>query len=117
MWTETTRRQYRREELRYASDITDAEWALIEPHMPSQKVLGRPRKVPLREVAEAPLYILRTSCPWRLLPGDFPKRSSVQHYFYAWQKQGLWEQINFFLLQIGPRTRRSRSQPLGRSDR
>jgi transposase len=100
MWTETTRRQYRREELRYASDMTDAEWALIEPHMPTQKVLGRPRKVQLREVVEALLYILRTACPWRLLPRDFPKRSSVQHYFYAWQKQGLWEQINFFLLQI-----------------
>ena len=100
MWTETTRRQYRREDLRYASDMTDAEWALIEPHMPTQKVLGRPRKVQLRGVVEALLYILRTACPWRLLPRDFPKRSSVQHYFYAWQKQGLWEQINFFLLQI-----------------
>ena len=100
MWTKTTRRQYRREELRYASDMTDAEWALIEPHMPTQKQLGRPRKVQLREVVEALLYILRTACPWRLLPRDFPKRSSVQHYFYAWQKQGLWEQINFFLLQM-----------------
>src|SRR5271166_472540 len=100
MWTETTRRQYRREDLRYASDMTDAEWALIEPHMPTQKVLGRPRKVQLREVVEALLYILRTACPWRLLPRDLPKRSSVQHYFYAWQKQGLWEQINFFLLQM-----------------
>ena len=49
---------------------------------------------------EALLYILRTACQWRLLPRDFPKRSSVQHYFYAWQKQGLWEQINFFLLQM-----------------
>jgi transposase len=100
MWTETTRRQYRREDLRYASDMTDGEWALIEPHMPTHKVLGRPRKVQLREVVGALPYILRTACPWRLLPRDFPKRSSVQHYFYAWQKQGLWEQINFFLLQI-----------------
>jgi transposase len=100
MWTETTRRQYWREDLRYASDMTDAEWALIEPHMPTQKVLGRPRKVQLRGVVEALLYILRTACPWRLLPRAFPKRSSVQHYFYAWQKQGLWEQINFFLLQM-----------------
>ena len=47
MWTETTRTQYRREDLRYASDMTDAEWALIEPHMPAQKALGRPRIVPL----------------------------------------------------------------------
>jgi transposase len=100
MWTETTRHQYRREDLRYASDMTDAEWTLIEPHMPMQKQLGRPRKVQLREVVEALLYILRTACPWRLLPRDFPKRSSVQHYFYAWQKDGLWERINFFLLQM-----------------
>ena len=47
MWTETTRRQYRREDLRYASDMTDAEWALIEPHLPAAKRLGRPRCVPL----------------------------------------------------------------------
>lgn len=80
--------------------MTDAEWTLIEPHMPMQKQLGRPRKVQLREVVEALLYILRTACPWRLLPRDFPKRSSVQHYFYAWQKDGLWERINFFLLQM-----------------
>src|ERR1700728_4875900 len=57
MWTETTRRQYRREDLRYASDMTDAEWALIEPHMPAAKPLGRPRQVPLRAVVEALLYL------------------------------------------------------------
>src|SRR5712691_3653579 len=62
MWTETTRRQYRREDLRYASDMTDAEWALIEPHMPRQKPLGRPRIVPLRGIVDALLYILRTAC-------------------------------------------------------
>lgn len=66
MWTETTRHQYRREDLRYASDMTDAEWTLIEPDMPMQKQLGRPRKVQLRKVVEALLYILRTACPWRL---------------------------------------------------
>src|SRR5580692_1966694 len=66
--------------------MTDAEWALIEPHMPEQKALGRPRIVRLRGVVDALLYILRTACPWRLLPRDFPKRSTVQRYFYAWQK-------------------------------
>src|SRR5216684_2603434 len=99
MWTETAREQYRREDLRYASDMTDAEWALIEPHMPAQKALGRPRIVALRGVVEALLYILRTACPWRLLPRDFPKRSTVQRYFYAWQAQGLWEKVNFLLVQ------------------
>ena len=99
MWTETTRRQYRREDLRYASDMTDAEWALIEPHLPAAKRLGRPRRVPLRAVVEALLYLLRTASPWRLLPRDFPNRSTVQRYFYAWQADGLWETINFLLLQ------------------
>jgi transposase len=99
MWTETTRPQYRREDLRYASDMTDAEWALIEPHLPAAKRLGRPRRVPLREIVEALLYLLRTASPWRFLPHDFPKRSTVQHYFYAWQAAGLWETINFLLLQ------------------
>ena len=99
MWTETTRAQYRREDLRYASDMTDAEWALIEPHMPAPKALGRPRIVPLRSVVDALLYILRTACPWRLLPHDFPNRSTVQRYFYIWQTEGLWERVNFLLVQ------------------
>jgi len=99
MWSETSRRQYRREDLRYASDMTDAEWALIEPHLPAAKRLGRPRCVPMRGVVEALLYLLRTASPWRLLPHDFPNRSTVQRYFYAWQAAGLWETINFLLLQ------------------
>ena len=99
MWTETTREQYRRDGLRYASDMTDAKWAMVEPFMPAVKRLGRPRKVDLRGVVEGLLYILRTACPWRLLPHDFPNRSTVQRSFYAWQTDGLWERINFVLLQ------------------
>ena len=98
MWTEITREEYRREGLRYASDMTDAEWAMVEPFMPAVKRSGRPRKVDLRGVVEGLLYILRTACPWRLLPHDFPNRSTVQRYFYAWQTDGLWERINFVLL-------------------
>lgn len=79
--------------------MTDAEWALIEPHMPAAKPLGRPRRVPLRGVVEGLLYLLRTASPWRLLPRDFPNRSTVQRYFYAWQADGVWETINFLLLQ------------------
>ena len=99
MWTEITRTQHRRDDLRYASDMTDAEWALVEPHMPAEKALGRPRIVPLRNVVDALFYILRTACPWRLLPRDFPNRSTVQRYFYAWQAEGLWERVNFLLVQ------------------
>jgi transposase len=53
MWTETTRRKYERAGQRYASDLTDAEWALIEPHMPAAKPLGRPRETELRAVLDA----------------------------------------------------------------
>src|SRR5690348_4042039 len=99
MWTEITREQYRREGLRYASDVTDAEWAMVEPFIPAVKRLGRPRKVDLRGVVEGLLYILRTAWPWRVLPHDFPNRSTVQRYFYAWRTAGRWERSNFVLLQ------------------
>src|SRR6516162_2704923 len=72
MWTEITRRKYEREGPRYASDLTDAEWALIEPYMPPAKRLGRPRDTELRSVLDAILYIARTGCQWRMLPKDFP---------------------------------------------
>ena len=61
-WTETTREQYRRSGLRYASDLTDAEWALIAHWMPARRHLGRPREVNLREVVQAILYLLSTGC-------------------------------------------------------
>jgi transposase len=77
--------------------MTDAEWALIEPHMPAEKALGRPRIVPLRGVVDALFDILRTACPWRLPATS--NRSTVQHYFYAWQAEGLRERVNFRLVQ------------------
>src|SRR6202040_2836882 len=98
MWTEITRRQYEREGQRYASDVTDAEWALIEPHMPAVKRLGRPRETELRAVLDAILYIARTGCQWRMLPKDFPPFTTVQGYFYDWRDDGLFEKINFALL-------------------
>ena len=78
MWTEITRGKYEREGQRYASDLTDAEWALIEPHMPAVKRLGRPRESELRSVLDAILYIARTGCQWRMLPKDFPPFTTVQ---------------------------------------
>jgi transposase len=98
MWTEITRRKYEREGQRYASDLTDAEWALIEPHMPAAKRLGRPRETELRAVLDAILYIARSGCQWRMLPKDFPPFTTVQGYFYHWRDHGLFEKINFALL-------------------
>ena len=83
MWTEITRLKYEREGQRCASDLTDAEWALIEPQMPAAKRLGRPRATELRAVLDAILYIARTGCQWRMLPKEFPPFTTVQGYFYA----------------------------------
>jgi transposase len=98
MWTEITRPQYRRKGLRYASDLTPAEWAVIEPHLPAPKPLGRPRKIELMAVVNGLLYIARTGCQWRMLPREFPHYSTVQRYFYAWRDDGTLERINFELL-------------------
>jgi len=98
MWTEITRAKYERFGLRYASDLTDAEWEVIAPLMPAPRRLGRPRTTDLRALVNALLYMLRTGCQWRLLPKEFPPRSTVQRYFYAWRRIGLWAGINHALL-------------------
>jgi len=97
-WTEITRAQYRREGLRYASDLTDTEWKLIEPLMPPPSPIGRPRETELRSVLDAILYIASTGCQWRALPKDFPPYSTVQGYFYAWAKDGIFAAINHTLV-------------------
>ena len=93
-WTEITRPHYRRDKLRYASDTTEAEWALIRPFMPERSRLGRPRTVDPRAAVNAILYILATGCQWRALPKDLPPRSTVQRYFYRWRDDGTWWRIN-----------------------
>lgn len=97
-WTEITRRQYERSGGRYASDATDAEWALIEPLMPPRKRVGRPRTTDLRAVFDAILYMAATGCQWRLLPNDFPPVSTVRGYFYDWRDSGLLRTINHHLV-------------------
>src|SRR6266704_3517766 len=100
VWTEITRPQYRREGLRYSSDTTDEEWALIEPFMPKPCPRGRPREVALREIVNAILYVARTGCQWRALPKDLPPCSTVQYYFYLWRDDGTWERINAALVRL-----------------
>jgi transposase len=98
MWTETTRAQYRRDELRYASDTRAGEWAQIAPLLPPPRRLGRPRQQDLRAIVDAILYLLWTGCQWRALPKDFPPRTSVQGYFYRWRDDGTWPRINAVLV-------------------
>lgn len=93
-WTEITRAHYERRCVRYASDLTDAEWALIEPMMPSANRIGRPRKTDLREVVNGLLYLASSGGAWRLLPKDFPPFSTVQKYFYRWREAGLLRTIS-----------------------
>lgn len=98
-WTEITREQYRRDCLRYASDLNDAEWLLLLFFLPAPCRVGRPREVDLRAVIDAILYILMTGCQWRALPKDFPPRSTVQYYFYLWRDQRIWRRINLALVR------------------
>lgn len=107
-WNEITRKKYHRKSTRYASDLTDAEWALIEPSLPPPNRMGRPRKWPMREIMNALLYIASTGCQWRFLPTDFPPFSTVQKYFYWWRDARLLEKINHRLL-LGHREAQGRS--------
>lgn len=79
---------------RYPSDLTDEEWAILEPLIPEAKPGGRPRTVDMREVLNAILYVLRTGCQWRALPRDFLPWSTVWSYFRRWRINGEWERMH-----------------------
>ena len=100
VWTDITRPQYDRNSLRYASDCTDEEWALIEPLLPPARSTGRPRETELREIWNAIQYMATSGCQWRMLPKDFPPKSTVQDYFYGWRDSGLLHRINHRLVMI-----------------
>ena len=78
----------------YPSDLTDAQWALIEPHLPAEPGGGRPRKTAMRDVLDAIFYLLRTGCQWRYLPVDFPPKSTVWRYFDQWRRDGTLDRIH-----------------------
>jgi putative transposase len=78
----------------YSTDLSDAEWACLEPHLPASKATGRPRIHSPREILDAVFYVLRSGCPWRLLPHEFPPWKTVFHYFRTWRIDGTWERVN-----------------------
>jgi putative transposase len=78
----------------YETDITDAEWALLEPVVHRTGKMGRPVELELREIVNALFYWERTGCQWRLIPADFPNWTSVRYYFDKWTKDGTWVRIN-----------------------
>ena len=97
MWTPEHRRAARREGMRYASDLTDAEWALVEPMIPPARHGGRPRDVNVREVLNGIFYVLWTGCQWKASPKDLPPKSTVHHYFQLWDWDGTLERIHHAL--------------------
>jgi putative transposase len=78
----------------YPSDLTDAQFALIEPLLPVAKTGGRPRTTNLHDVVNAVLYLTRTGCQWRALPKDYPPWSTVSDYFRAWRRDGTWQRVH-----------------------
>jgi transposase len=111
MWTASARAQYRRCDRRYASDVSDAEFALIEPLLPAAQRGGRPRSTALREVLNAILYLLRTGCPWRLLPKDFPPKSTVYGYFRRFGQDGVWQRMWLVLTMAAREQAGKEAQP------
>ena len=98
MWTPTTRQQHSRPVTRYQTDLTDAEWRVIAPHLPKPCATGRPRAWPMREIVNGIFYVMRAGCPWRLLPNDLPPWGTIYRWFAAWRDDGCFERINHALV-------------------
>jgi putative transposase len=78
----------------YPTDLSDAQFSHIEPHLPAANQRGRPRIHGPREILNAVFYVLKSGCPWRLLPREFPPWRTVYHWFRAWRINGTWERLN-----------------------
>ena len=97
MWTIENRGRYDRSRLRYPSDLTDDEWALVKPLIPPAKRGGNKRRVDERAIVDGLMYILSTGCQWRALPKDLPARSTVHDYFDLWSWDGTLDRIHHAL--------------------
>lgn len=97
-WTDTARAKYKCQTDRYPSDLTNEEWAILQPMVPPARHGGRPRTTDMREVINAIFYIGATGCQWRALPSDFPPMTTVQGYFYDWRDTGVLDAMNDLLV-------------------
>jgi len=86
---------------KYDTDLTDEEWAYIEPFVRAEQSQFGPKiKISRREIVNAIRYLLRTGCQWRMIPNDYPNHSSVRHYYDMWRWDGTWERITETLNQL-----------------
>ncbi len=99
MWTQENRARYDRSKLRYPSDLTDEEWALVAPVIPPAKRGGNKRSVNMREVMNGLMYVLGTGCQWAAIPKDLPPRSTVNHYFCRWDDDRTLDRLHHVLYQ------------------
>ncbi len=97
MWTSKNRTRYNRDHLRYPSDVTDAEWALIEPLIPLARGGGRRRQVDERDLLNGLMYVLSGGIQWRAIPKDLPPRSTIYRYFCDWSRDGILDRIHHVL--------------------
>src|ERR1044071_3473196 len=115
MWKPEHRRAADRHGLRYPSDLSDSEWALIEPAIPPAKHGGRRREVNVREVLNAIFYVLSTGCQWEALPKDLPPKSTAHSYFMLWDWDGTLERIHHALYSPPASARAGKPAQLPRS--
>jgi transposase len=97
MWSDETRPRHDRSKLRYPSDLTDDEWALVAPLIPPAKRGGRQREKDERELVNGIMYVLSTGCAWRYVPKDLPPRSTLHGYLDRWSYDGTLENIHHTL--------------------
>ena len=110
-WTEANQAKYKRTDDCRQNNLTDEEWSLIEPMIPAQGRMGRPRETDPRRVFDAIQYMLASGCQWRLIPACHPPFSTVQNYFYAWSRNGALERMLDSLRAMARATARRRAEP------
>ena len=100
MWTPETRAEHDRDDLRYPSDLTDAEWQILAPLLPPPAETGRHRCWPMRELMNAIFFVLRGGCAWRMLPEHFPPHQTAYRWFTRFRDDGTWENLNHHLVML-----------------
>jgi putative transposase len=100
MWTPETRTEHDRDDLRYPSDLTDAEWRVLAPKLPPPARTGRRRSWPMRELFNAIFYVLRGGVPWRMLPDHFPPHQTAYRWFTRFRDDGTRESLNRYLVML-----------------